>query len=487
MNAHYGKKLLVLFLVTSTVYLQKFLLIPVLSRNLGMEIYGIWSQITVAVAFLVPFCLLALPEAFVRFSAGKTDKIEISRNYYTVLFSIITAGFFVSILFFASAGSISATFIKTDKEILPLVRAAALLLFFQCLSQFSTDYFRTFQKEKIYSLLQLFLAIGTIVLALAAIAAGYGLYQIIISVIFIHVIIFVFSQIIISRDIGWHRPDSRSLKSFLLFSLPLFPVSVFQWIVNTSDHYIIGFFLPVTEVAKYSACYTLSLVIMFFYAPFYVILMPKLTESWELKDENNLRKVLHYSNKLPLLISIPIVFGYAVLYEQILKVIVGESVQVSVLLIPAICIGYILFFIGGYYALVFSLVRKTKYTTLGYIVGAITNIVGNVILVPLMGIFGAAIMTLATFLIQTLYLARKSKEFYDLGLNWDFLWKSVAAAIGMFLLLMFLKPYLLSFGDLSFIFISAAVGGGAYFVLLFMMGVFKKEEIELVRDLLAGK
>lgn len=159
------------------------------------------------------------------------------------------------------------------------------------------------------------------------------------------------------------------------------------------------------------------MVILFFYAPFYVILMPKLVELWERNDDYTLKKVLSYSNKLPLLACIPTVLGYAVLYNPILRLLTGEAISVPVLLIPLICIGYIFFYIGGFYSSVFSLVKRTKYTTAGYAIGAIANIAGNICLVPVIGIIGAAITTMLTFLIQMLDFNRRMRISRDFVLT----------------------------------------------------------------------
>ena len=198
-----------------------------------------------------------------------------------------------------------------------------------------------------------------------------------------------------------------------------------------------------------------------------------------------MRKVLNYSNKLPLILCIPTVFGFVVIYEPILRIITGEALQVSVLLIPIICIGYLFYYIGSYYSSVFSLIKRTKYTTAGYTIGALANIAGNICLVPVIGIMGAAITTMLTFLIQMVYFMLKSRKFYDIALNWDFVWKCIVASIFLFFLLIILKPILASYGDLLLIVFSIVIGASVYFTMVYLLGVFKKEEIEMIKSILS--
>ena len=177
--------------------------------------------------------------------------------------------------------------------------------------------------------------------------------------------------------------------------------------------------------------------------------------------------------------------GYAVLYNPILRLLTGEAISVPVLLIPTICIGYIFFYIGGFYSSVFSLVKRTKYTTAGYAIGAIANLAGNICLVPVIGIIGAAITTMLTFLIQMVYFMRKSKKFYDINLNWDYLWKCILASVLLYLLLIARKPPLSYYGDSILVLASILIGACVYLVILYLLGVYKKEEIDMIRDLIS--
>lgn len=481
MSGFYGRKLFFLFFTYIAFYLQGFFLVPILSRSLGIEAYGVWSQIRVAVDFLVPFCLLALPASFVRFSAGEKDKCEIARNYYTVLSAIIFGGIVICGVYFLFSGFIGRTFIKTEKSVVSIVELSSILILARCLSQYSVDYFRTFQREKLFSFLQLVPSVAIILMALVLVRNGYGLFQIIFAIILIYFALYIYAQILIAREIGWSFPDFRLLKRFLYFSLPLFPVSILHWIISLSDRYVIGYFLPVTAVATYSACYMLSMVIIFFYAPFYAILPAKLTELWEGENQGTLQRVFHYSNKLPLLIAIPAVFGLTILSVEILRMMTGKDLPDALIVVPVVCAGYLFLYIGGFYVEVFSLAKKTKYTTFGHGIAAVTNIIGNIIHVPVMGIVGAAIMTMFTFFVQMLYFMKKSKNFYDINLKWNFLWKCLAGALVMAITLLLIKPWLLQFGDLVMIFASIIIAAVIYAGVVLSLDFFGKDDLELVK------
>ena len=155
-DSHYAKKVIISFGAILFINVQQFFLLPILSRNLGVEVYGIWSQIITAVNFILPIILFALPEAFVRFSAGLKDPREISRNYYTMLLFIIISGATWSFVFYVSSSFINSTFIETTKPIDNILQLSSLILIAYSLNKFSTNYFRSSQREKAYSLFQIF-------------------------------------------------------------------------------------------------------------------------------------------------------------------------------------------------------------------------------------------------------------------------------------------------------------------------------------------
>jgi len=487
MKDHYGKKIIISVGTLLFINIQQFLFLPILSRNLGVEIYGIWSQVITAINLILPVVLFALPITFVRFSAGLKDPDKISSNYYTMLFFIILSSVVWVIIFYFLSPFINSTFIETKKPILNIVRISSLLLIAYSLSQFSSNYFRSFQMEKTYSLFQILQSSGVLLLMIIVIRLGYGLFECILSIIIVYAILFIVSQYIIYKEIGFSIPDLKLLKPFLIFSLPLIPIGLINWVINASDRYVIGYFFQVIEVAKYSAAYTVAMIIQLFYAPFYFLLLPKLTELIESQNFYALNKVIHYSNKLPLLVSIPSIIGFYVLYKEIFSFILGETMDVSNLLIPMISLGYVFYLTGSFYDHILILSKNTKYSLYGNIFAGIINLIGNIILVPLFGIMGAAIMTMLTFLIQMLYFKNISQKYYNIKLNWNFLWKSILAATIMGIFIYVLKPSLQMFGNEITLLVLIPVGAIIYLSVSIFIGVIKKEELILIKSLISTK
>ena len=67
------KQILVVGLIDFLGVIQSLVFLPVITKLLGVEDYGIWTQIKVTMSLLVPFTFLGLHEALVRFVPGQKD------------------------------------------------------------------------------------------------------------------------------------------------------------------------------------------------------------------------------------------------------------------------------------------------------------------------------------------------------------------------------------------------------------------------------
>lgn len=66
-------------------FLLGFVQIPILTKGLGATLYGTWSLINVTVALIVPFALISLNIAIVRFLAAEKDEERIREDFFFYL------------------------------------------------------------------------------------------------------------------------------------------------------------------------------------------------------------------------------------------------------------------------------------------------------------------------------------------------------------------------------------------------------------------
>lgn len=114
-----------------------------------------------------------------------------------------------------------------------------------------------------------------------------------------------------------------------------------------------------------------------------------------------------------------------------------------------------------------------------YGLSALINLAMNIILVPTIGISGAAIATLITFAVLSILLGFIGFKLLSFDLNLKFIAKSVFSSVIMGLLIWWLCPI----GAVN-ILISIGIAVVVYFGVLFVLKGFTKEEFEFFKTYL---
>jgi O-antigen/teichoic acid export membrane protein len=434
----------------------------------------------VTISLLTPLITIGLLSGMVRFLAAETGKKEIQEGLYSSLIVIFLFGILLSFLLFISSNFLSRTLFHTT-EAIPLIKISAFIILIGALDQASLQFFRTRRQITKYSgfmLLESFVELGLITYL---VLAGFGLFGAVISLLITKSIIFGLMLFVIISQIGMKLPNFTKIKPYLVFGLPMLPSYLFQWIISSSDRYVIGYFMDSASVGIYSAAYGIGGLILMFMAPISIVLYPTMLKLWE---ENKIEEVkihLEYSMKYYLMLAIPSTFGLFLLAKQLLLILTTSQFVYGSILIPIIAVSSIF---SSFYSInmyILATVKKTKIIGISLGTAAVINIVLNIAFVPLIGIFGAAgaaISTLIAYLFLSLsmhYFSRAEIKF-ELGLN--FILKSLFASFVMSFLIFEYNPI-----GLIDVLISIGFATGVYFGLLILLKGFSKDESKFFRSL----
>jgi O-antigen/teichoic acid export membrane protein len=232
------------------------------------------------------------------------------------------------------------------------------------------------------------------------------------------------------------------------------------------------------SVGVYSASYGIGSIVSLFYGSLSIILLPTLSRLYEANKIEEIKTHLKYLSKVYLMLTIPSAFGLTVLSKSLLITLTTSEFISGFVIIPIIALATIFFNFGSIIGSILMLYKRTKMIGLIAIVSALINIILNIILVPLIGISGAAIATLITF---AFFMATNIKLcFKELSYEIDFRFisKSVVASIPMAFVVWKLNPY----GAVS-ILIAVGIATAIYFGVLILFRGFTKDEYEFLRGL----
>ena len=459
------------------VNLRGLILIPILTKTLGAEGYGIWAQVIVTISLITPIVMLGLPSAMIRFLAAERDRREIQEGFYSSTVSVFLVSLLASSILFIFSEPIAASLFDGATEVVKLI---AVIIPFWNLDTTLFSLFTAFNQMKRYSIFRIAETFGEVGLVAYMVLSGFGIFGAVISLLIIRIVtIFVMSMLVI-REIGVKIPDFSKIKPYLHYGLPLVPSTIFTWIAASSDRYVIVYFLGIAPVGIYSAAYNIGhAVIYMFLAPISFVLVPTLSRLYDDKKIEEVKTHLRYSLKYFLMFAIPVAFGVSVLAKQILTILAtSEFVYTGSLVIPFVALSTVLSGIYSIIGTILILVKKTKIFGFIWCMAALTNLSLNVVLVPYIGIPGAAIATLISFAIASVITVHISFRYLKFDVGLTFILKSITASVIMALIIWQLNPI----GTLS-VLIAIGIGAGVYFGLLVSLKGIKKEEVGFIKNM----
>jgi O-antigen/teichoic acid export membrane protein len=91
MNEHklFTQRIGLIGITNLLVGLSGIILLPILTKTLPIEEYGVWVQIVVTIGLIPAVATLGLPYTMVRFLAAAKKREEIQEGFYSIAFIVL--------------------------------------------------------------------------------------------------------------------------------------------------------------------------------------------------------------------------------------------------------------------------------------------------------------------------------------------------------------------------------------------------------------
>jgi O-antigen/teichoic acid export membrane protein len=227
----------------------------------------------------------------------------------------------------------------------------------------------------------------------------------------------MFSFPIVYQRLRFKYISKTLLKKILYFGLPFIPAGIFTMVMELADRYLLEWMVGTSAVGIYSAGYKLGM--------FGLLLVMGFTMGWTpffLKKGKDDQAPEMFSRIITYFLGI---YGFVAVFftliiDDLVKINVGdfsffgEAFWSATNIVPVIFLAYFFF---GLYVLQLPAVylpEKTKWIPLFRFVGAITNVVLNILVIPTYGVMGAALATMGAQAIMALSIYLKSRKDYKI-------------------------------------------------------------------------
>lgn len=461
------------------VSLSNLILLPILTKNISISDYGIYVQIGVTLTLIPIFSTLGLVAAMNRFLASKKGIVnEIQEGFYSIFFAIMGVCIFVSTILFILSPNIANLLFNGNVLVAQLL---PILIFIATLNVVISFYFRTFQQMKKYSIFIVFQAYLIVFLVSYFAIKDSNIINVVFGSLIAQIITFIVGFAVILKDVGFKIPKFLNLKNYLSFSIPSMPTLLSNWMVDSSDRYLISIFLGTVYVGYYNPGYTLGWTFIgLLAAPFNIILPSLLPYHYDQGQIDKVRVFLKYSLKYFLVFAIPAFFGLSLLSEQFIYFLTNLEIATNGYLVTPFTALSALFF--GCYVIFFNILFLEKTTRiLGsiWILSAVVNLILNIIFIPLFGFLAAAAATLFVYGLSLALTIHYARKFLKFDFEWSSIIKSLFSSAIMSIIIIIFYPN----GVYNFILL-VLISVIVYLALFYVLKGFKKEEINFFKDLL---
>lgn len=269
----------------------------------------------------------------------------------------------------------------------------SFLLYFISVSFYniSSEYLRGMDLLSDYSIHNIIVGVITVV---ASIFIVYHMKQGVAGLLFVYALAYATATAdIMFRYKPFKASNSKveDLKRMLHYSIPLIPNVLSWWIINVSDRTIINIFLGSFYSGIYGICCKiptmLSLVFSIFNLSFQQFVMHSNDETSQKNYYNFLlKKVI----KILFSGSIAIIAITPIIYYQFLNNDYWSGISCT----PVLLAGAIMLSLAQYTGDLLLAKKHTRVIGLSTVIGAIVNIILNIITIPKFGIIGASISTM---------------------------------------------------------------------------------------------
>jgi len=211
----------------------------------------------------------------------------------------------------------------------------------------------------------------------------------------------------------------------------------------------------------------------------YTVLKPTLSEDYDQGNIKRVQNIIKLSIKYMVLLSVPFFFGILLFHQEITALLSTEEIakEGSFIAIFTSITGLVYIF-QRFTTLALALAKKTKILGGGTVFAAILNLVGNMILIPSLGIAGAATTTLISYSVVTVIYALFSKRYISLKIDLLEITKIIVSAVGMYISLYII----ISYQPIYFLYL-VPVGVLIYFGILISFKGISREEIGFLKKL----
>jgi O-antigen/teichoic acid export membrane protein len=460
-----------------------FLLVPFYTHFISRGDMGIYTNMYAYLAFLNIFYIYGMDAAFMKYSslAGPDDKKKVfSTAYVFVSLStlVLTAVLLLLRLPFGQLMAVPARYAR-------LIYYVILILLFDTLALVPFANLRLQRKAGKFAALKLAnILINLGLNLLLFIPFHWGIEAIFAANLAASAI----TLLLLIPEILKHlkiKIYGQQLKKMLRFGLPYLPASLASIMVQVIDRPIVLAMTNADTLGLYQTGYKLGIFMMLVVSMFQYAWQPFFLNN---AREKNARELFAKVMTLFVLAASLLWVVVALFIDNVAawefapgRSLIARQFLPGLVVVPIILLAYL--FNGMYVNLQAGLyiAEKTKYFPVVTVAGAAVNVAANLLLIPRLGIAGAALATLASYMVMAAGLFFFAQKFYKVPYEFGRVFKILGAVFACGTI----YYYLYFRGGMNLPVKALLLAG--FIAALFALRIVKKDDLGKLRALLPAR
>lgn len=389
--------------------LLSFLLVPLYTSILTTEEYGTFDFFNTTIFLLVPILTISIMQSVMRFCLDKTSD---KQAVFSIGLKIVTQGSFIFL---------ALILLNKYLNLIPILNQYTAFLILMYVTSALNELFSCFARGiddmvaiSISGILSTAVMLGLNILFLVYLKMGIVgyFYANIISVAMS--VLFLAIHTKFWKYVRFSSLPASLRKEMIAYSTPLILNSIAWWVNNASDRYAIIALCGVAANGVYAVGYKIPNILNMFQTVFNQVWTLSAVKDYD-KDDNSgfFSQIYNIYNFLLVLVCAILIAGARILAHLLYAGDFFMAWQYVPFLMIAIIFGALSGYIGG----IFSAVKNSKVYAYSTVVGAVSNIILNIVLILWLGPLGAAVATSASYCIVWIIRLIHLRKYIKIRIN----------------------------------------------------------------------
>jgi O-antigen/teichoic acid export membrane protein len=416
-------------------------LVPIYVRALSAEQYGTVALLTTLIGFLTMVYHLGMDGSLMRLHFDAAGSARASIYWSATIVTLALAAAVSAVLIVA--GPLVFDVIPGDIPFVPLGLLAVGVAFSSSVAYVPSSYFRATRQAVRYAAFHL----GSFALTAAAVlfmllVLGLGTAGVIGGQL-VSAVVMLAVAVGVVVGFGPIRLRRESVRALLDVGLPLVPHAISAWALKLLDRWLIGLFIglpaagALAAIGAYSFGYQIGSVV--------TLLVTSFNQAWApffyaIAHEAQAPRLYRHMVTIVLAGTFVVAVGLSAISREVVEILARPGYEAAQDVISIVALGSVVYAFYTMFVVALFVAKRTRRLALITFASVVVNVVLNALLIPPLGVSGAAWATVGGYAFFAVATYLHGRGMYPIGVDVVRLSIAGAAGLGVALLARAVQP-----------------------------------------------